>query len=256
MLSDIHSNWIALQAVLREVAASKVDSVVCLGDLVGYGPEPGRCVETLRKIGAAMVMGNHEMEVLKIRHIGTGHLGEFFKGDGYSLGLIHSAKELNEEQAVWLAKRPGSGAQGLAMMAHANLEHPMGFDYIESVVDAVPSLEILRAKKMAAGFFGHTHMQEVFCDAEGAPEWLDEMSFRVCPEHPCVVMVGSVGQSRVEGDLRAAWAIWDEERGVVELRKTEYDRLAAARAILDAGLPMDSAARLLTDDEYKTMNPR
>lgn len=127
----------------------------------------------------------------------------------------------------------------------------MGFDYIESVEEAAPTLEILRAKKMAVGFFGHTHQQEVFC--EGQIEWLDETRFRVSVAQPCVVMVGAVGQSREEGDLRAAWAIWDEGEGVVELRKTEYERLATARAIVEAGLPMGSAERLLTDAEYETL---
>jgi diadenosine tetraphosphatase ApaH/serine/threonine PP2A family protein phosphatase len=103
---------------------------------------------------------------------------------------------------------------------------------------------------MPVGFFGHTHVQEVFCQKPSNLVWVDERSFRVSSAHPAAVMVGSVGMSREAGDLRAAWAVYDSATGVVEFRKTEYDRIGAAVAIQHAGLPLETALNLLTKEEY------
>lgn len=250
ILSDIHANWQALKAVLREVQTSNIDRVLCLGDVVGYGADPARCVQMLRDMKAGIVMGNHEYEMLLVRRWGIEHLGTDWQSSGYKAGLVHSAQALSQEHIDWLTSIPAWGVEDHCMAAHANLERPMSFDYIESLEQSRPTLKVLKDHGMAVGFFGHTHAQEVFCDATDAPEWSDDTKFRVSLDHPCVVMVGSVGQSRSVGDLRAAWTIYDSASGEVELRKTEYDRIAAAKAIIDAGLPRESAARLLTDDEY------
>lgn len=252
ILSDIHSNWQALQAVLREVQTSRIDRVICLGDVVGYGANPARCVQMLRQLKAGMVMGNHEYEMLLVRRWGTEHLDADWRSDGYQAGLVHSARELDQGQIDWLTSIPAWAELEQSLVAHANLEDPMRFGYIESVDDALPTLEVLKNRSAAVGFFGHTHQQQVFYNKADDLEWIDETTFRVHPQHPCAVMVGSVGQSRMEGDLRAAWAIYDSAASVVEFRRTEYDRLAAAKSMIAAGLPRESALRLLTEKECET----
>lgn len=249
ILSDIHSNWQAMKAVMREVQNRSIDRVICLGDAVGYGADPERCVQLLRDIKAGMVMGNHEYETLRIRYWGTEHMGKQWKHCGYACGLVHSAKSLSQENIDWLTKLPAWGEVERSLVAHADLKNPMAYYYVESLEDAESSIAVLRSRGMEVAFFGHTHVQEVFSHEE--LDWIDETKFRISVERPCVVMVGSAGQSRMKGDLRAAWAIYDSAAGMVELCRTEYDRLAAAQAMIAAGLPKESAARLLTDEECK-----
>ncbi len=228
--------------------ANKIHEVLCLGDTVGYAADPARCVTMLRTMRASIVMGNHEYEVIKIRHYGTDHLGKHWHSCGYGAGLVHSANQLTQDQIDWLKSAPSWGEGDRYLAAHSNLEEPMAFHYIESVEDAKLSLEMLRSRNMPVCFLGHTHIQEMFCHQPQQIEWQDETTFRVAEENPCVVMVGSVGKSRMKGDLRAAWAIYDSSEGVVELRKTEYDRATAAKAIINAGLPAQSAMHLLNDE--------
>lgn len=239
-----------MKAVLKEVQNSRIDRVLCLGDVVGYGADPARCVQMLRDVKAGMVIGNHEWEVLRIRKLGMEHLGPNWQQCGYATGLVHSARSLNQEQVDWLASVPSWGEVDQCLAAHANLEDPMRFGYIESLEEALPTIDILQSRNVPVGFFGHTHVQEVFCREAEALDWIDETKFRVSHDHPSAVMVGSVGKSRMVGNLRAAWVIYDGEKEIVELKKTEYDRIAAAKAMAAAGLPEASAACLLTEEEW------
>ncbi|MCB1093768.1 MAG: hypothetical protein KDL87_19665, partial [Verrucomicrobiae bacterium] len=102
-------------------------------------------------------------------------------------------------------------------------------------------------------FFGHTHQQDLFFDddAEGVPEWIDANRVFIPENAVCAMTVGSVGQPRDGGDYRASWAIWDPEERVVEQRRTAYPAILAAQSILQAGLPIESALRLLSLDQRR-----
>lgn len=253
ILSDIHANLPALKAVLHEVASSGAQQVVFLGDIVGYGASPSECINLVRKLGGNCVLGNHEIEVLSIRKIGKKHLDPDWKESGYLAGLVHSAESITAEQDEWLmglkyAKRiPG------AVVAHACLDDPMAFSYINDYETAIPTLEILKSENYGTGFFGHTHIQEVFHHPGTKLDWKDESTFTIPECEPCVIMVGSVGQPRSEDDRRASWILWDPETRTVELRKTEYNRIASANDIIREGLPLETAARLLNNEELKAL---
>lgn len=138
-----------------------------------------------------------------------------------------------------------------SIVAHADLASPESFAYIQDDRSALASLDILRKNARKVGFLGHTHVQEVFSDPAGELEWLGDHQFRVPAGLACVVMVGAVGQPRHEADRRACWVMWDSDEIIVEFRKTDYDRLAAAKSITDVGLPQESALRLLKDEEIE-----
>ena len=136
-----------------------------------------------------------------------------------------------------------------AVVAHGSWNDPQDFDYIEDVESAAPTLAALRLEEIKIGFFGHTHLSGVFSDCADRLDWLDEARVKIPAGMACAVTVGSVGQPRDETDRRASWVLWHPAEQVVEFRKTEYNRLKAAQAIAVAGLPLESALRLLTDEE-------
>ncbi len=249
ILTDIHANLPAFVAVLRDVQASGAERVVFLGDIVGYGASPAECVEWVRKLGGFCVMGNHDVEIRAVRKRGGSFRDPDWKNCGYQAGLAHAAKCLDASQADWLAALPFSMKIPGAFAAHGSLVEPEAFDYIENAEHAKPTLELLRKEKIKVAFLGHTHVPAIFADDCDALEWLDETRVRIPPGLACVVIVGSVGQPRHETDRRAAWVLWDSDENVVDFRKTDYNRLQAAQDIATAGLPLESALTLLTDEE-------
>lgn len=249
ILSDIHANLPALVAVLRDVQASGAERIVFLGDIVGYGASPGECVEWVRKLGGVGVMGNHDVEIRAVRKRGCTFDEPGWKNCGYEAGLAHAARCLDSNQADWLAALPFTAKIPGAFIAHGDLGEPEAFDCIECGESAEPTLEILRNERIKTGFFGHTHVPAIFADQDNALEWLDDTRVRIPSGLACAVTVGSVGQPRHETDRRAAWVLWDSDDRVVNFRKTDYNRLQAAKDIATAGLPLESALKLLTDDE-------
>jgi hypothetical protein len=251
LLSDIHGNLQALKAVLQECGPLGVTRVACLGDVVGYGADSTACVRILRRIHAPMIMGNHEWATLLLKRGITTHLPSGWQSSGYGAGLQHSVNTLTEEDMAWLSSARSWLDLHDGLAGHATFIEPMTFPYVESLQEAMPSLGLLETMRLSVGFLGHTHQQAVFRSAK--VEWIDRHRIRLSEKHPTIVMVGSVGQSRDREDLRASWAIYDTDHAIVELRKTPYDRIAAAQAILAAGLPAESAFRLLTDAEWQTL---
>jgi predicted phosphodiesterase len=249
ILSDIHSNLPALQAVLSEIETIGAGRIIFLGDTIGYGASPAECVDWVRKLGGECVMGNHDIAIKRLRMRGRQEMGESWKTSGYAAGLVHSAESLGGERASWLEGLPFTLRIPGAVVAHANLHEPEGFDYISDAASAAPTLRKLMEESHMTGFFGHTHMQEVFCDPYAKIDWFDDVRFHIPADVPCAVMVGSVGQPRHPSDRRAAWVLWDSETREVEFRKTEYSRLQAAQDIVKVRLPLESAMRVLTDAE-------
>lgn len=249
ILSDIHGNLPALTAVLREVEVNGCGSVVFLGDIVGYGASPAECVELVREHGGCCVMGNHDAEVPRVVRRGGSFGDSDWRNCGYQAGLEHAAHCLDPRQLDWLASLPYQIRISGALIAHANLHEPRAFDYIFDSASAEPTLAVLRKGRTKIGFFGHTHEVGIFADHPETLEWLDPDRMRIPSDIACAVTVGSVGQSRHETDRSATWVIWEPDNRIVEFRRTEYDRFRAVKDIIDAGLPLESALRLLKDEE-------
>jgi len=253
ILSDIHSNLRAFQAVLKDAREAGAEQFVFLGDVVGYGAFPSECVTLVQEHGGQCVMGNHEVAVLSLVESMRHQSGDRRRGGacGYTAGLIHSARSLDPRKLSWLESLPYTLPIPGAVAAHANLQSPRSFGYITDSLSAGPSLAALATQVFGLGFFGHTHLQEVFPGHGGGVEWLDDTSFHVPKESRCVVMVGSVGLPRHPTDRSAAWVLWDPEARIIELKRTEYDRVQAAGEVIRAGLPSSTAIDLLTAEEAK-----
>ena len=219
ILSDIHANLPALEAVLHDVEQSGANRILFLGDIVGYGASPVECVNFVRKLGGECVMGNHDHAIKHVRIRGRQGMSPGWEQSAYFAGLVHAAESLNGEQASWLEGLPFTLKIPGAIAAHANFHEPESFDSITDSASAAPTLKKLMSSPSKTGFFGHTHVQQVFPYPTGEIQWLDSTRFLTPKDVPCAVMVGSVGHPHHESDLRAAWLLCDPAERVVEFRK-------------------------------------
>lgn len=256
ILSDVHSNLVALEAVLRDAEAQgPVDGVWCLGDTVGYGPQPNECVSRLRDCGALMVAGNHDRAA-------TGAMGvEDFNADAAAAALW-TRERLDEDARVHLDSLPEvayaggeelypilkDGASGADFtLVHGTLRWPV-WEYLYSFEAAAAHLE---RQETPFGLVGHTHVPMVVvegpefehgCDMyrldDGATVELDRAR-RV------VINPGSAGQPR-DGDPRSAYAVYDSDLATVTQRRVEYDVAATQKLMEPAGLPRWLIERLAT----------
>ncbi|MEI6674076.1 MAG: metallophosphoesterase [Verrucomicrobiota bacterium] len=250
ILSDIHANFPAFKAVLREVTKAKASRIVVGGDTVGYGANSNACVERVRALGGQSVMGNHDFYTNHLRRDPSAlPANRDWRKNPVWAGVEEAARTLSEDNAAWLRDLPRLLEIPGGVVAHAALHRPEEWPYLRSLSDAAPTLEILRNSTCGIGFFGHTHRQELFFDPAEAvtPERINPTRVHLPEGVVCAVMVGSVGQPR-DGDLRAGWTLWDSDTRVLEFRRTAYPALEAAHEIIAADLPVESALRLLDEN--------
>ena len=231
-ISDIHANWPALEAALEDLESHEaIDDVVCLGDVVGYGADPVRCLDEVRRRGWLTLVGNHDRACTD-----TSVLGWF--NPEAAEAVRWTVDQLDRDRLAWLAALPERAEQAGAELVHGSLRDPV-YEYVLDGPTAAASLRLLRGRLC---FHGHTHVPGVFHVTERRLAH----SYRVGPlpvPGPALVNPGSVGQPR-DGDPDASYGIWDVEADLFEFRRVPYDRSRAQRAILEAGLPPRFATRL------------
>ena len=241
ILGDVHGNLEALEAVLGAADRANVDRMYQLGDVVGYGADPGPCIDLLRERDVPVCLGNHDAAVC--RRIEPHDFNPFAR-----LAVEWTRTELGSEQLDWLSQLPWTveSEELDAVWVHASLAEPEGFDYVRSLPAAARCLQEQRARW---SFVGHTHIPLLFhtdpeldCVLEPCFESDGFVSFRELPEK-VLVNCGSVGQPRDE-DARAALVLWDSERSFLRLERVNYDISAAQQKILSRGLPPILAERL------------
>jgi diadenosine tetraphosphatase ApaH/serine/threonine PP2A family protein phosphatase len=232
ILGDVHANWEALDTVLGAVKTHGVDKKVCVGDLVGYGAEPGRCIDRLREEGVSVVAGNHDHAV--IGRLDIEYFNPFAK-----VSTLWTREQLTGGQREYLAGLPMVHEEKHLMVAHGSVHEPDAFHYIQSLHDASRSLTLL---SRPVCFLGHSHIPVSFFDGEEITYALDPQT-PIDPEARTLVNVGAIGQPRDE-DPRAAYAIYDTDEKAVHLHRVEYNIEGAIEKILAAGLPEILAERL------------
>lgn len=261
ILSDIHGNLPALQAVLADVSASGADQIVFGGDIVGYGASPAECLSLVREAGGDCVKGNHEELVTRLAENGEPSLPDGWEKNPVRAGAVHALRSLSEEAIGWIRQLPMEiPLPSRAILTHAALYRPGEWPYIRDALTATASLGELRTRDLDVCFAGHVHRLAIYGETQyddGEPgyqldrqaEQVGEDRFHLAEDAVWAVTVGSVGQSRETGvdrkDVRATWALWNPEQRTVEFRRTEYENHVAADQILAAGLPEHSAKRLL-----------
>jgi len=236
IVSDVHSNFEALDAVLADAAASgPIDRIFCLGDIVGYNAQPREVLALLRQHEAICVAGNHDLAAAVALPV-----DEF--NPVAAEAVIWSGQQLSDDERAYLAALLPVRIVGDATLVHGSLRDPIW----EYLVDHEAAEAQFARQTTAISFVGHSHL----------PFWsVDKPDRRAPAPAPAgatlvleardrvIVNPGSVGQPR-DGDPRASYAIWDDGEGAVTWHRVAYDVQAAQRKIREAGLPDVLAERL------------
>jgi predicted phosphodiesterase len=235
VISDIHANRHAFEAVLEDVAASDAAELWCLGDLVGYGAEPDACVELAREHVSVCLAGNHDLAV-----IGELPLEEFSRGAG--LAASWTREVMLAENLSFLAGLRPEGREGPIGLYHASPRDPV-WEYVLSALLAELCLD---DQDRRVCLIGHSHVALSFMREQGSlatGEPRREGAELDLAGGEWLINPGSVGQPR-DGDPRAAWLLFDLDAWTASYRRTEYDIAGASSAIRAARLPDSLAERL------------
>lgn len=233
IIGDIHSNYDALTAVIHELRLEHVDTILCVGDIVGYAAEPVKCIDLLRELNCISVAGNHDYAV-----VGKFPLG-YFHADARS-AVLWTAKQLSDEHISFLENLPLiKEIEGITLV-HGSLNHPEFFDYIITEPDAQLNLDIL---KTSVCFYGHTHVPLGIFLENGVMHIERGGAFNLNNREKALINVGSVGQPR-DWDLRASCAIYYVEEKIVKIKRVKYNINEAVEKIYSARLPGINALRL------------
>ena len=234
IVSDIHSNLEALEAVFADLERVHPESLVCLGDFVGYGGSPNECVERLRPRLAAAVAGNHDWAACGRVRLG-GFSGDAAQAARWTGSLLSAA---NREYLLGL---PLTARWRGALLVHASAVSPESWAYVLSPADAAEEMDAYRER---LGFIGHSHYPGTFIrDPRGDIRYTRDAEIPLAPGHRYLVNVPSVGQPR-DGDPRAGYLVVDEEAGALRHVRIPYDVAGAMQRIRDAGLPRFLSERL------------
>ena len=232
VISDVHANLEAFDAVLADARDNKCTDFVCLGDIVGYNANPRECVARVRELDCPTVKGNHDEQASLVES--SRDFNEMAE-----TAIQWTRDHLTDEDKQWLRDLKLQRAVGDFTIVHATLDAPEQWGYVFNNLDAAASFTY---QETAVCFFGHTHVPMAFLRDEVVQrQQFDKL--QIAPGKKYFINVGSVGQPR-DGDWHAAYCIYDVESNMVEQRRLKYDVAAAQQKIIDAGLPPLLAERL------------
>lgn len=236
VISDVHSNFESLTAVLDDVRSQEVTQIVCLGDIVGYASGVRSCMRVVRDLGCHVLLGNHDEAA------GLSKSPEELN-DTATAGIVFASSQLSRTDRAWIKLLPRNLEFGGVGFTHASLESAFGWPYIISPDDARRHF----AKQSSdLVFCGHTHKPMVWWQKRTG-EQIEQRTGNGLIQLPLrgkvLVNAGSVGQPR-DGDPRACYVIYRPQQTAVEFRRVEYDIKRTKRKIIRAGLPRFTAQRL------------
>jgi predicted phosphodiesterase len=234
ILSDVHGNLEALQAVAEDWQKEGVQQIIFLGDAVGYGANPNECLSLLGGRSALQVAGNHDYGAVGLTDV------SYFNLPGRT-AIEWTAKILTEENRALLRGLPLFLQGGEKSLAHATLYQPAAWDYIFTAGDAEESFQEMRG---TVAFVGHSHRPLILARGK-------DRRIRNCEKEEIfleggtqyLINPGSVGQPRDHNPM-AAYGIYDDEPGKYRLKRVAYDIQTAQDKIIRAGLPSFLARRL------------
>lgn len=244
LLSDIHGNAVALEAVLDDARRRRWDKVLFLGDLVGYYPQPERVAILLRQLEPeSCLLGNHDELLLAMA---SGEPVPTHEGDVVTSVLVRHLEALSSESIAFLATFQESVCAETWQAVHGGLRQR--WEYLDSLQSAQANFPLLERPLC---FVGHTHVPRAFASVQvGDSELWRNVSFkreravyRIPPRATVIFNPGSVGQPR-DGSPLASYAIFDDQLSLVEHFRVAYDLLAVQRSVREEGYPEMLAGRL------------
>lgn len=234
IISDIHANLTALEAVLAD--AGQIDAAWCLGDLIGYGPDPNDCVQRVRELAnLKCIIGNHDAAVLNHIDVDT------FNPEARQ-AIEWTGKALNDGSLSFLRSLPEKITTGPVTLSHGSPRHPV-WEYLLDTRTATLNFEHFETPFC---FVGHTHLPIIYHLNNGthtAHMDIPEPGTKKLLKPRAILNPGSVGQPR-DRDARASYAIYENEENTWEYCRVAYDIPAVQERMTAAGLPARHIQRL------------
>jgi len=236
VISDIHGNLEAFLEVLGDIQQSSVDEIICLGDIIGYGPNPEEVIQKVRELDIPTVMGNHELAVLDRKAL------KWFNPVART-SLKKTIQFLSEDSIRYIRELP------LSIVSHGcRFVHGFPPDSVRTYLFQISDEELFDALKEMNEmicYIGHTHMLKLiqFDGDSVTKNPLKEGVTNIDTELRYIINIGSVGQPR-DGNNKAKYVIWDTDKNRLELKYIPYDFKSVAERIITKGLPEAHARRL------------
>lgn len=236
VISDIHGNMDAFDQVLEDIDKSHVDSIISLGDNIGYGPEPEKVIRKIQDRKIPSIMGNHEMAVADQSHLGWFNITA-------QESLLKTRKMLSEGSIEYISSLKSSLVCFKCRFVHGfppDSPTTYSFQVPENVL-----MDIFRKLDENVCFIGHTHyLQTIGFGGQTIDEAPLEQGATLLPEaRQCILNVGSVGQPR-DGNNNAKYVIWDSSANTIEVKYIPYNIARVVEKIYALGLPKAHADRL------------
>ena len=226
IISDVHANESALRAVLTDAVDARADKVICLGDVLGYGPEPVAALELVYRCAHVCLAGNHDDAVSRRFPV------EDFT-DFAAAAIARHRAALSQEAIDWLRRLPYTCEFDGFACVHGDFSDPKHFNYILEPQDAQPSWKE-RPEQLL--FVGHTHQPGIFVvGASGSPHLLAGVDFTLEDGKRYIVNPGSVGYPR-SGACRSSYCIYDDQSRTVFFRTLPFDLDSYATKMHGQGL--------------------
>jgi diadenosine tetraphosphatase ApaH/serine/threonine PP2A family protein phosphatase len=234
ILSDVHGNLEALQAVIEDLRREGAERIAFLGDAVGYGANPNECLRLLRELTELMVAGNHDYGAVDLTDVS-------YFNSAAKAAVLWTGRQLSEESRDFLCRLHLFHQVESITFVHATPHEPDRWNYIFTVPEAE---EGFRAMDGELAFVGHSHSPLILAQKEGRRITASEKEEVILQRGVrYIINVGSVGQPR-DGNPQAAYGLYDEHSRKYILRRVPYDIQTAQKKIIRAGLPPSLAQRL------------
>ncbi|MCB9366991.1 MAG: metallophosphoesterase family protein [Calditrichaeota bacterium] len=218
IISDIHGNLPALEAVIEDCQKQALETIVCLGDVVGYGASPNECCDLVREVCSVCVMGNHDSALCGFTPM------QFF--NAYARTAIEwTSVNIEESHLTWLKGLQLVHSLESVLLVHATPKDPGAWNYIHNPDEAGQHFDAMPPGRTA--FIGHSHIPAHFVGSENRR----------------IINVGAVGQPR-DRNPQASYVVYDTETGSFRWCRVSYDVQRAAQRVREAGLPEFLASRL------------
>lgn len=233
ILGDIHSNYDALSAVLKDMKNFGVEEYCSVGDIVGYGAEPAICIDTLKNLNCLITAGNHDYAV-----------AEQISIDNFNIeareSILWTRDNLSKEYLDFLSALPLVVENDYFTVVHGTLHEPLKFLYMTNFGLAKISFKILETNLC---FIGHTHTPMAFLYKNGKISYTTNDEIDINDAQKFIINAGSVGQPR-DRDPGASYILFDSTKKTLSFKRVIYDVETAANKIFAAGLPIKNGLRL------------
>jgi predicted phosphodiesterase len=233
VISDVHANLEALEAVMSDIEHQNADKIICLGDIVGYGSDPEACLDLVDKNCAIKLMGNHEHAVM-------GKMINHHMNQAAQQSISWTLNKLADRYLPMIADLPIDAYSDGIYFVHSSPVEPSNWRYVLTSADAAQAFQSLKTRFC---FLGHSHLPMIFSQFEDVIHRQTGHDFQPSDDTRYLINVGAVGQPR-DGDSRASYVTYDTNEDDIYFHRVEYDIQKTQQKMRQANLPVMLIERL------------